>query len=67
MDSQLSLWEYLLPQDAATTTARHVELKRFRLSKPPNSERIAFNKNNYVNQINYRHNQGGLKVVTEDF
>ena len=32
-----------------------------------NAEIIAFNEQNSVNQLNYRHNQSGINTVTEDF
>ena len=32
-----------------------------------NAEHISFDEQNPVNQLNYRHNQGGLIAFTEDF
>ena len=32
-----------------------------------NAEHISFDEQNPVNQLNYRHNQGGLNAFTEDF
>ena len=65
--SQRSCRESLLPQAVAATTARHAELERFRAERLSNAEHIAFNEQNSDKQLNYRHNQGGLNVVTEDF
>ena len=65
--SQRSCQESLLTLAAVPTTARHAELERFRVERLLNAEIIAFNEQNSVNQLNYRHNQGGINAVTEDF
>ena len=65
--SQRSCQESLLTLAAAVTTAKHAELENFRVERLLNAEIIAFNEQNSVNQLNYRHNQGGINAVTEDF
>ena len=39
----------------------------FRVERLLNAEIIAYNEQNSVNQLNCRHNQGGINAVTEDF